>query len=439
MPSSPRPSLGVERLEPRDTPSIIAVGAQAGGEPEVAVFDEFGNPITSFLAYDASFRGGVRTAVGDVTGDGIPDIVTAPGAGGGSQINVYNGRDGQLVDAFFAYDTAFLGGVSVAVGEIAGREVIVTGAGVGGGPQVNVFDAATGSLWDSFFAFGPEFVGGVTVAVGDLYGDGRGAVVAAAGPGGGPMVSIFDGPTGELLQSYFAYDPGFHGGVTVAVGDVLGLGRDQVITGAGFGGGPQVNVYDPLSGLTLDSFFAYDPAFTGGVGVAVIPALGRDLLVTAPGPGGGPDVRVFDLTGFAPGVVDQVVIVDNFFAYDPFFTYGLSFGCGFGLWQPYFASFGFGYGYWATGYVPFFPVIAPFGYVAYDPYFEVVPDVYYVDPVPVDPIIVDPGVVYPDPVYVDPGYDNGGTVDDGGTGWGGYYGDWYYDDWSAADYGGGEF
>ena len=37
----------------------------------------------------------------------------------------------------------------------------------------------------------------------------------AAGPGGGPQVSIFDGLSLQMLNSFYAYAPGFTGGVFV--------------------------------------------------------------------------------------------------------------------------------------------------------------------------------------------------------------------------------
>ncbi len=57
----------------------LVVGADAGGAPHVKVFNPNGSLRFSFFAYPASFTGGVRVATGDVTGDGVDDIITAPG------------------------------------------------------------------------------------------------------------------------------------------------------------------------------------------------------------------------------------------------------------------------------------------------------------------------------------------------------------------------
>ena len=48
---------------------------------------------------------------------------------------------------------------------------------------------------------------------------------------------MYDGPTGALQFSFFAYDPSFTGGVRVALGDVNGDGVNDIITAAGPGGG----------------------------------------------------------------------------------------------------------------------------------------------------------------------------------------------------------
>src|SRR5205823_2917492 len=110
--------------------------------------------------------------------------------------------------------------------------------------------------------------GGVRVAVGDVNGDGTADVIAAAGPGGGPQIAVFDGKTAKLLETFFAFDPRFTGGTDVAVGDVNGDKVSDIIVGADAGGGPQVRVFDGKTAQAIATFFALDPSFTGGVHVA---------------------------------------------------------------------------------------------------------------------------------------------------------------------------
>ncbi|HVK10352.1 MAG TPA: VCBS repeat-containing protein [Gemmataceae bacterium] len=197
---------------------------------------------------------------------------------------------------------------------------LVVGADALSPPLVRLIDPATQAVDSQFLAFDSNFFGGVRVAVGDVTGDGHRDLVAAAGPSGGPVVKVFDGKTGAVLSTFFAYAPSFTGGVNVAVADVDGDGRDEVITGAGGGGGPQVNVFDGTTGAEKGAFFAYDPSVRGGVRVAGgdLTGDGKAEIVVGPGFGGGPDVRAFQLHG-----PNDARAVTGFFALDPSFTGGL--------------------------------------------------------------------------------------------------------------------
>ena len=72
---------GAYQIVPLQTTQYIAVGSGAGGGPEVKVYVVSPNPVLKFdfLAFDTGFTGGVRVALGDVNGDGVPDIICAAG------------------------------------------------------------------------------------------------------------------------------------------------------------------------------------------------------------------------------------------------------------------------------------------------------------------------------------------------------------------------
>jgi uncharacterized protein YkwD len=248
---------------------IYAVGSNAGTQATVTVYDAATGAVKFTLNPYGSFGGGARVAVGDLAGNGVPDVIVAPGPGMSPEIKVYNGNTGQLVEDFMAYDSGFTGGVYVAAGDLkgAGHDDIITGADAGGGPNVRAFDGTTQHLLYSFFAYDPNFTGGVRVAAGDVSGHGYDDIITGAGPGGGPDVAVFDGISGARIGNFFAYDPNFTGGVYVAAGNVKSNGRASIITGAGAGGGPNVKVFDGVSFAVLANFMAGDPNFTGGVRV----------------------------------------------------------------------------------------------------------------------------------------------------------------------------
>lgn len=293
------PSL--ENLETLTVPAgIYAVGSPAGALPLVNVY-QTGNPtpLLTIQAYDLSFQGGVRVATGDANNDGTEDVFTIAGPGGGPHVKIFNGVNGQVIYEFMAYDPGYRGSGFLASGDLDNdhHDDLVIGTDKGGGPHVRVINGSNFKENFSYFAYNPIFTGGVRVAVGQVDADPALEIITAAGPGGGPHVQVYDSQSRSYEESYFAYDPSFGNGIYVSAGDTDGDRVDEIITGAGAGGGPHVKYHDLLNDKDEASFFAFAPSFTGGVYVASAASrsrIGSDDVITAPVSLGGGNVRIYD-------------------------------------------------------------------------------------------------------------------------------------------------
>ncbi len=207
--------------------------------------------IGQFYAYSPLFAGGVRVAAADLNNDGVLDIVTGAGPGGGPHVKAIDGSklaqlennaeiaDCALIGQFYAYAPAFIGGVFVAATTVGGHAIITTGAGEGGGPEVKAIDAMhlgilnndsepTGAaVLGDFYAYDPAFGGGVRVGSADVNGDGVADIITGPGPSGGPEVKIVNGTMlsdlqaggeiadGALLDDFFAFSASLANGIFV--------------------------------------------------------------------------------------------------------------------------------------------------------------------------------------------------------------------------------
>jgi hypothetical protein len=270
--------------------------------------------IGGFYAYDPLFAGGVFVAFGHASG-GPAEIVT--GAGGQTHVKVIdvtklgqiqgNGEiaNSAVLGQFYAYTPPFSGGVAVAAADLNGDGIldIVTGAGPGGGPHVKIVDGtklgqvqANGAIADSAliaqFNTNTQFDNnGLFVAAASN--NGKPIVVTASAVGSGP-VDVWDATklnvlnsngepisNGVLLGSFFAYNPHdllMGTSAHVATLDFNGDGVADILIGPSVTRVPEpVVVVDGtklndvglfqqiLPDALLDSFFALGTSFTGGI------------------------------------------------------------------------------------------------------------------------------------------------------------------------------
>lgn len=231
------------------------------------IFDSWGRVKRGgFFSYVPMFPGSTEVMLIDINKDNNLEYLVADASSVG--IYDYNAR---LISKFYPYEAHYNQGINFAVGDLDGNGTleIITGTKNGGGPHIRIFNSAGKLINPGFFAYAKNFRGGVDVAVGDLDGNGTMEIIAGAGVGGGPHIRVFN-KDGKLINpGFFAYAENFRGGVNVAVGDFDSDGRDEIVSGAGFGGSPQIKIFDQDGQLKLGQFYAFNQTSRAGVDVTV--------------------------------------------------------------------------------------------------------------------------------------------------------------------------
>lgn len=167
----------------RDADLEIVVGRDKAAPSDVRVFSRTGKELARWVAYNPAFAGGARVGIGDLDGDGLREVVTGAGPGGGPHVRIFK-TDGKVWGgSFFAFDRQERGGVSIAVGDVDGdaKDEIIVGSGEGAVPRVRIFDFR-GTL-EQELTFGSQpALSGLTVTAADLTGDGKKEILVSGLP-----------------------------------------------------------------------------------------------------------------------------------------------------------------------------------------------------------------------------------------------------------------
>ena len=272
--------------------SVFVVGAEigVGSLPAVQLVDAAtGAVLAQVTAFESGFRGGVRVAMGDLDGDGMPEVVAASGPGRAGEIRVFRQQvagGGTTLQELTAYRTTpfgsrYTGGVEVAVGDVDGdgREDFVAAMGRGAGTvnvfrSVNAADPIQDVAYRTFTPFAATFDGGASVAVADVgtfaagklvsatAPDGRGEIVVGSGAGMRSTVRVYDiSATPRVVTTILPFSASLQGGVAVAASRYDADTIDDIVSSAGRGGGSAVRVFNGRVDQTSPAVLAVSTAF----------------------------------------------------------------------------------------------------------------------------------------------------------------------------------
>jgi hypothetical protein len=322
--------------------SLVAAAAKAGdGRPLVKVYNSLTNQLVfKFYAFESGFKGGVQTTMADVTGDGILDVIVASGAGRMGEVKVYDSvllqalantqkfvslpAFAQVGETIRPEGTSYRSGYQVAAGDVNGDgDIEVITSRLTGTGKVRIFAKDVADVFSRMQTITPYsksegVTKGAVIAAGDVDGDGRDEIITAPGSGASAIIKVWEGESGSRSRTFLGFESSFKNGVSLAVGNGIGDGRDEIFVAAGSGGGSRVRVFnqfgnkqaefkaytsgninapvqlaarsshpsdkvalylaqgndgrtsrirvlDPLTGATVDSFLETDPDFRGGI------------------------------------------------------------------------------------------------------------------------------------------------------------------------------
>jgi hypothetical protein len=216
--------------------------------------------------------------------------------GPGNGLDVFD-RGQQIVSGAHLYP-GFTGRLATAVGDVNGDGVldIATVVASGGPAEVKVFNGATGALLLDFLAFPAGYTGGASIALADLDGTGKDEIIVGTTTGVS-AVAVFDGTTGALRTEFLAY-PEAPVGVEVSAGDISGTGKAQILT-IPVSIAPVVRVYN-ANGTLASQFTAFSPAIpaTGfTIGAGDLTGSGRASILVGASVGGADYALVFNADG----------------------------------------------------------------------------------------------------------------------------------------------
>ncbi|MBU4332209.1 L,D-transpeptidase [Patescibacteria group bacterium] len=176
-----------------------------------------------------------------------------------------------------------------------------------------------GTEINRFLAYGEDFEGGVNITACDLDGDAKDEIITGAGFGGSPHVRVFNGyGQPKLTVGFFAGDEQSQTGVKVACGDINRDGKNEIITGCLTNKGVSINFFAKEGNFLGGGFIVSDLKKDFDLETVDLGGDGVSEIIVAGGKGEKPWVKIFRADGS---------LINEFMVYGDDFFGGINLAC----------------------------------------------------------------------------------------------------------------
>ncbi len=151
--------------------------------------------------YKPADRRGENLAEGLLSANGAPEIIVAPKPGRREPVESINGLTGAVIRRFFPFGRADARGVSVAAADLNGDGVseIIAASTRGARTKIDVFDGRTGQRIETITAFKDVVHRGIQVSTRTVNGESTPEIVAESRGRRQTLVEVFNGSTGMQI------------------------------------------------------------------------------------------------------------------------------------------------------------------------------------------------------------------------------------------------
>lgn len=188
--------------------------------PRLEIFNSTGARWFNDLPFNDGAATDIRLAVGVGT-DKQMQIVVSTNKNG--QINLYS-YFGSFKKVIFPFDKKYKSGLFVA----ADRDTVVVGSGGGRAGEVLIYDNNLTKIKKRFFPYDKKYTGSVKVAVGDINGDSKTEIVTLGKVNGKQLVRVFSG-TGKKISEFVISTTFASSDLAIGVLDVNSDGKGEIV------------------------------------------------------------------------------------------------------------------------------------------------------------------------------------------------------------------